>query len=330
MRSRQIVVGACLAAAALIFILSSSVFGCLVDEQDGCRQLASPVRISALGGGKGNAAVFPQIQMVALKADLLQFVDRTANPSWSTQGLEEAGRTPESRAGIKVVHLTPVFGLATLTDSALAETRTKLLLQDANPNLIQARQLAALDQAIARREQERLARARQLAALAAKKKAEAAAHAPAPVIPGSADPYNAPAPSGQPVYIAPMTSVWYGVSDRGRRLTMWMDANKQTGLDMAIYGPDQQDVWSARPVGKAAPDEGHDFFWTGRSRFKGVWRVRITNANDFSVPYTLTATAVSDKNGDLCRDCHGVIEDEWDRCEHEGSFCEDLKDQYAN
>jgi hypothetical protein len=48
------------------------------------------------------------------------------------------------------------------------------------------------------------------------------------------------------------------------------------------------------------------------------------------VSYSLGATSIADKAGDLCRECHGIIEDEWDRCDHEGSFCEDLKNDYQN
>lgn len=160
----------------------------------------------------------------------------------------------------------------------------------------------------------------------------AASHVPAAPKPGSADPYNAPAPSGTWFYIEPHTSVWYSVGDRGRRLNIWMDADRNSGLVMAVYGADIQDVWSRRPTGQGAPGEGHAYFWTGRSRFKGNWKIRITNPTDVSLPYNLSAANISDKNGDLCRDCHGgsIDEEEFGRCEHEGSFCDDLREQFAN
>jgi hypothetical protein len=158
-----------------------------------------------------------------------------------------------------------------------------------------------------------------------------AQHVPAAPKPGSPDPFNAPAPSGTQFHIAPKTTVWYAVSDRGRRLNITMDADPSTGLVMAVYGPDIQDVWHAKPTGRGAPGNGFKYFWTGRSRFKGMWRIRITNPAEYSVPYTLSAANISDKNGDLCRDCHGIVDDsEFDRCEHEGSFCDDLRDQMAN
>ncbi len=152
--------------------------------------------------------------------------------------------------------------------------------------------------------------------------------APAPVIPGSPDPYNAPEPTGAWVHIAGKTTVWYRVSDRGRRLNIWMDNNHMPGLTMSIYGPDQPDVWGSKPVGRGTPDQGHDFWWTGRARMKGYWRIRITNTTDDPIAYSLNARSVSEKASDMCRDCHGNIVDEWDRCEHSGSFCEDLQEEF--
>lgn len=157
-----------------------------------------------------------------------------------------------------------------------------------------------------------------------------AAHMPAP-IPGSPDPFTAPMPSGAQTYIEPHSTVWYKASDRKRRLNIWMDADPNLGLTMQVYGPDIQDVWHAKPTGIGAPANGFKYFWTGRAKFKGDWLIRITNPNDFSVPYTLTSASISDKSGDLCRDCHGGIgDDQFERCEHEGSFCEDLKDELAS
>ena len=138
-------------------------------------------------------------------------------------------------------------------------------------------------------------------------------------------------PSGAQVHIGPHKTVWYKASDRKRRLNIWMQADRNLGLVMAVYGPDIQDVWHAKPTGIGAPDNGFPYFWTGRAKFKGDWLIRITNPNDFSVPYTLASASVSDKDGDLCRDCHGGIEDDqFDKCEHEGSFCEDLRDELAS
>jgi hypothetical protein len=344
MESRRIAVGALAAAAVLAFILSSSVFGCLPGEDSACAATRAPVRVTALNGAGGTTSRQLQVTIRTLKSDLLDFAGsapanrmpapKTEPPADAILG-GPAGRVMPVKRPVAVVRLP---SLRTLPDSDLAQLKTRLVAGDAPDNLVRARRLNALTVEITRREEILVtARVRRLNALALARTTTrnaalaAPVHVPAPVPPGSPDPYNAPAPSGTQVYISAHTSVWYSVSDRGRRLTMWLDANHQSGLTMHIYGPDQQDVWNSRPVGRAAPGEGHDFFWTGRSALKGLWRIRLTNTNDFAVPYTFTATAVSDKNGDLCRDCHGgSIEDEWERCEHEGSFCEDLKEEFAN
>lgn len=264
--------------------------------------------------------VLVETEQDRLQADLVSFI---------TGKLRQLA--PQSKS--EILELTTL--LPQKSDAELSELRKVLAVLDTGADPAITRRLVMVTQEQTRRFNERLA-AQQAARETARRKAaqlaaaKAPPSAPAPALPGSPDPYNAPVPSGAQVYIQPLTSVWYSVEDRGRRLSIWMNANHQSGLELAIYGPDQQDVWSSRPTGKAAPGQGFDFFWTGRSRFKGVWRIRLTNANDFSVPYTLGTQSISDKNGDLCRDCHGVIEDEWERCEHEGSFCEDLKDQYKN
>jgi hypothetical protein len=339
MESRRIAVGALLAAAVLIFILFSSVFGCLPDDDGSCLSVRGPVRIGLLEGESNVSTARLQVSMRTMKTDLLDFADGTPNLSWlgrSRNTLPEFGKPAQ-----RVTRGLRIPSIRTLPDSDLAHIETVIISREEPANLIQVRRLSAVTQEMARRElahatalmRQRTAQitARTVPRVSAKPAAPEPVHMPAPVQPGSPDPYNAPAPSATQVYIPAHATVWYSVSDRGRRLTMWIDANHQSGLAMYIYGPDQQDVWNARPVGKAAPGDGHDFFWTGRSAFKGFWRIRLINTNDFAVPYTFTATAVSDKNGDLCRDCHGgSIEDEWERCEHDGSFCEDLKEEFAN
>ncbi|MBI4673544.1 MAG: hypothetical protein HY741_17970 [Chloroflexi bacterium] len=320
MESRHITTIAILFAAGLTLFLSGSVFGCIVDDNSACVMLRSNPLTLGIGGGKGNAMMLAETDQDPQQAELIPFI---------TNKLRESAPQPKSE----------VLNLMTLlpreSDAELDEMLKVLMVLDTGTDLVIARRIAMITQEQTRRLNERLL-AQQLAQQAARRKAAqlAAARppapAPAPVLPGSPDPYNAPTPSGAEVYIQPHTAVWYSVEDRGRRLSIWMNANHQSGLELAIFGPDQQDVWSSRPTGKAAPGQGFDFFWTGRSRFKGTWRLRVTNTNDFSVPYTLGTQTISDKNGDLCRDCHGVIEDEWERCEHDGSFCEDLKDQYKN
>jgi hypothetical protein len=310
-------------AVMLTLFVSGSVFGCILDESVSC-VFPSPdvLRISGGGAGRSNAMLGPDTELVRLQSDLIAFVTAKLR-----------GDTPNSTS--ELIALSQQ--LPQKSDAELANLLSLAKTLDTGNTPLHTRRIEMIVQEQTRRQNERLAQKlaqQQAAARLAAQRAAAAAQpvpaAPAPAIPGSLDPYNAPAPSATEVYIKPLSSVWYSADDRGRRLSIWMNANHQSGLEVAIYAPDQTDVWNTRPIGVGAPGQGFDFFWTGRSRMKGTYRIRITNTNDFSVPYTLGAQAVSDKNGDLCKDCHGNIEDEWDRCEHDGSFCEDLKDQYKN
>lgn len=320
MKSKQITVLAVALAMGLTLFVSGSVFGCMLDDSAGCvvwfpQNLVS----STAGGGKGNAMFGPDAELIRLQSDLVSFITD-----------KMGGGTPKSTSElIQLMQLLPQK-----SDAELAQLLSVVKTLDTGNVPLNTRRIELIQQEQTRRANERLL-AKQLALqAAARKAAEKAAPPPAPVpapaLPGSLDPYNAPAPSGTEVYIQPQTSVWYSADDRGRRLSIWMNANHQSGLEVAVYAPDQTDVWNVRPIGVGAPGQGFDSFWTGRSRMKGIYRIRVTNSNDFAVPYTLGAQAVSDRNGDLCKDCHGNIEDEWDRCEHSGSFCEDLKDQYKN
>lgn len=339
MESRRIAVGAIVAAAVLIFVLSSSAFGCLPAEDGDCSLAHFPLHVGLVASDDTPSVAQLQVTMQTLKSDVVEFADGTPNLAWNTRQ-QESLRAPlpgvQAQATIRGPRL-PAF--ATMPDSDLAHMEAQIVAGETPANLIQVNLLKRITVEVAQREQELVtARNLRLANLAAAAKAAQAVKSVAPAPPpapapvdtraGSPDPNNAPKPSGQPVYIGPKTTVWYAASDGWRRLTMYIDDNHATGLTMAIFGPDQQDVWSSKPVGMGAPGQGHDFFWTGRSGFKGTWRIRLTNNNDFGVPYTFVAMSVSDKAGDMCRNCHGNIVDEWDRCEHSGSFCDDLKTAY--
>ncbi len=337
MESRRIAVGAVLLTALLVFLFNSSVSSCVPDDFGKCEKVRERVRISWLGGGgKNNATLILAQNQNTLKNTLLDFAKSDYNTSAITGGVRQR-RAPD------------VIPLRHMTDAELEQTAANLVAKSHDESLNQVRRLGLVAKERERRVLWRSTFLAQLELLKPKaplkplvsglvktagkvsaKPAPAPLHVPEAPKPGSADPFNAPAPSGAWFHLGPHESVWYNVSDRGRRLNIWMDADPNSGLVLAIYGPDVADVWNGRPTGQAAPGGGRAYFWTGRSRFKGIWRIRITNPNDYSVPYSLTAANIADKNGDLCRDCHGIIEDEWERCEHDGSFCEDLKDEFAN
>lgn len=332
MESRRIAAGAVLLAALVVLLLNSSASSCVPDDFGKCEKFRERARVSWLGGGgKGNATLILAANQNTLKSNLLEFANVNRKSGWgdADSAINQFAPKPPT-----VLRRTPEFlHLSQLTQVELDRAENKIYMRFPETSLIQVRQLERIANERARRVQERaLAQIRFTPVRVAPKPVEVVQpeHVPAAPQPGSPDPYNAPAPSGTWVHIPPYTSVWYSIDDRGRRINLWMDADRNSGLIVAVYGPDVADVWNARPTGIAAPADTFAYFWTGRSRFKGMWRVRVTNPNDYSVPYSLTAANISDKNGDLCRDCHGIIEDEWERCEHDGSFCEDLKDQFAN
>lgn len=317
MKPKRIAVLALILATALTWFVSSSVFGCILDEGESCALFLQANPLPLPPNEIVMSATGPDTELAQLQNDLVTFIN-------------DRLRVGEPNTTRELLNLTQL--LSQKSDAELARLLSHAKTLDTGSSYLHTRRIELIVREQMRRQNERLAQklAQQQAAARRAAQRAAAPAVPAPVIPGSPDPFNAPAPSGTQVYIQPHSSVWYTADDRGRRLSIWMNANHQSGLQVAIYAPDQTDVWNARPIGVAASGQGFDFFWTGRSRMKGTYRIRVTNTNDFSVPYTLGAQAVSDKNGDLCKDCHGVIEDEWERCEHGGSFCEDLKDQYKN
>lgn len=153
---------------------------------------------------------------------------------------------------------------------------------------------------------------------------------PAAPVTGSPDPNQAPAPTGDWIWIQAKAAVWFKANDGGRRLSVYINSNGQRGLSLDIFAPDQHDVWDTKPVGRGQEGKGFDLFWSGRTRLHGDWLVRVTNNNDFAVNYSLGTTLIADRAGDLCRACHGLIDDEWDRCEHKGTFCQDLQKDYRD
>ncbi len=331
MKPNHIVAGAILFAVLLAVILNSSVSSCVPDDSGKCEQTRSRVRIGLLGGGgKGNATLILTQNQDELQDNLLEFAGLKPKSGWgdADSDLDTFAVRPQTN-----LRRTPdILPLSKLTEVELDRAEAKILQNSRDASLNQIRRLARITQERDRRAQaRRLELARQLALQAAPKvvRAPQPAPAPAPVVHGSSDPYNAPAPNGTWAFIEPHTTVWYRINDGWRRVNVWMSANHEQGLTLSIYGPDQKDVWSSKPAGKGTPGNGFDFWWTGRSAFKGVWTIRLTNTTDHSMPYNLNAVAFSETAGDMCRNCHGNIgQDQFDKCEHSGSFCNDLKDEY--
>lgn len=108
-------------------------------------------------------------------------------------------------------------------------------------------------------------------------------------------PADAFAANGTWQTLAPGASAWYVVGtavSTGVRMDAWLDASDISGLDMAIYAPNQLDNLNS-PVGhgttnKFAPGRLH---WNGggSNAVAGNWYARISNGNPFSVQYKVTS-----------------------------------------
>lgn len=315
MESKHITALAIVLAVALSLFLSSSVFGCIVDDGTGCLLRPASRPTISFGGSKTNAMMLADPEQNQLHADLVQFI---------TGKLREGEPKPTGEFANMIV-LLPLH-----SDAELDQMMTTLIVRDAGDNLVSAHLIALVSQEQTRRFNERLL-AQQIALRRAAQQAALLQPAPALALPGSPDPYAAPEPQGNWAYIQPHTTIWYKANDHGRRLNVWMDANHESDLVLAIYGPDQTDVWNSKPIGQAMPGNGFDFWWTGRSLMKGDWRIRVTNLSDNALPYRLFAKSHSETAGDMCRDCHGNIgDDQYTRCEHKGNWCDDLKNEYKH
>jgi hypothetical protein len=155
------------------------------------------------------------------------------------------------------------------------------------------------------------------------------AHAtPAPVPPGK-NPDTAIEPTGKWWFIDPGATHWYKVTDNRLTLNLWLKANQQEGLGLAIFAPEQTDLYG-KPVGRGAfskfqPD--YDLFWSGRTVAYGTWFATVTNYKAIPISYSLGYERKSTRPADACAACHGyiiVFED----CVSDNGFCDRLQDDY--
>lgn len=90
--------------------------------------------------------------------------------------------------------------------------------------------------------------------------------------------------------IQPGASIWYKVDrPQNSNLTLWLDANSNPGVQMAIYSPDQiADLGTVPPKGRATPnklDNRHDQWWVGQSPSGGTWYGVVTNHTTSALAY---------------------------------------------
>ncbi len=90
--------------------------------------------------------------------------------------------------------------------------------------------------------------------------------------------------------IQPGASVWYKVDrPQNSSLTVWLDANGNSSVQMAIYSSDQiADLGTVPPKGRATPnklDNRHDQWWVGQSPSGGTWYAVVTNLANVPLAY---------------------------------------------
>ena len=158
--------------------------------------------------------------------------------------------------------------------------------------------------------------------------------APAHVVsPPANNPDNAQAPTGGWVYINPGASQWYKLYDAGVQLLVWVDGNGQQGLALALYAPDQKDLYG-KPIGRGSYNKflpAHDLYWQGytpASGAGGTWYAVVTNGSNSPISYNLGYKRDYNSVRARCSVCHG-FDIPWDECVDNGNtWCEDLQDEY--
>ena len=154
--------------------------------------------------------------------------------------------------------------------------------------------------------------------------------APEHILPSGLNPDSAIEPTGAWQFIDPNATVWYKMTDARMQLVVWVDANGENGIALAIFAPDQHDLYGT-PIGRGSPHklEAHDLFWTGRSIAYGTWFARVTNNSSIPISYSLNYERRSTRKADACAVCHGYGI-EFDGCEDApgGSWCGSLEEEY--
>lgn len=155
------------------------------------------------------------------------------------------------------------------------------------------------------------------------------AHPTAVALPPGKNPETAIEPTGQWLFIPAGATHWYKVADNRLKLEIGVSANGQEGLAMAIFAPEQTDLYG-KPIGRGASDKyfpQYDLFWSGRTIAYGTWYVTVTNYKPFPISYSIVYERRSTRPADPCAVCHGYII-EWDDCDSVDGFCDNLKDNY--
>ncbi len=137
------------------------------------------------------------------------------------------------------------------------------------------------------------------AALARAAASVQAAPKPAPVaaVKRGLGPGDAIDPADKWDTIQPGATVWYKMDrPQNSHLELWLDANGNPGIKMAIYSPDQiADLGTVQPKGRATPnklDNRHDQWWVGQSPSGGTWYAIVTNVTNQALAYKVGSDQV--------------------------------------
>lgn len=113
---------------------------------------------------------------------------------------------------------------------------------------------------------------------------------------GESGPGDALIPTGAAMTAQPGSQTWYKFdeSGSGRPVTVWVEANGQSGILFRVYTPEAIARWVAgeelQAIGVSSRDPVHDQVWTGRFKTPGTYYIVVENTSAQPITYTLRIT----------------------------------------
>lgn len=155
------------------------------------------------------------------------------------------------------------------------------------------------------------------------------AHPTAVALPPGKNPETAIEPTGQWLFIPGGATHWYKIVDNRLKLEIGVSANGQEGLSLAVFAPEQTDLYG-KPIGRGAYSKffpAYDLFWSGRTIAYGTWFATVTNSKQFPISYSISYERKSTRPADECAKCHGYII-HFEDCQSADAFCGGLEENY--
>ncbi len=122
-------------------------------------------------------------------------------------------------------------------------------------------------------------------------------------------PYDAMEPNDAWQTIAANANLWFRIGEETLdrvHLDVWLDAYGKSGINFAVYSPEQfSDLSPATPPkGRGTAnrnDKTHDLNWSGQAPAGGAWYVLVSNSNStplsYKVGYNRVVTGPKDCSG---------------------------------